>query len=78
MRKPIWTKEKVHEVALKCKTRNEFKDGGPDKEGSSPYTVARINNWLEEVCSHMFEIKKPKGYWTEQTARGCIKMQKPY
>mgnify|MGYP003118783589 CR=1 FL=1 len=71
MRKPIgyWTKEKVHEVALKCKTRNEFKDGGPDKEGSRPYSLARRNNWLEEVCSHMLEIKKPKGYWTEQTAR---------
>jgi hypothetical protein len=38
-----WTKEKVREVALKCKNRSEF-----SKVQSSAYNVALRNGWLDE------------------------------
>ena len=70
-RKPrgYWTKVKCEEEALKYKTRNEF------KENSSAYSVACINNWLDEICSHMFKLKiKPNGYWTkEKCAKKALK-----
>jgi hypothetical protein len=57
-----WTKEKCHEVALKCKNRTEFNEiyGGA-------YEVARINGWLDEVTSHIPPTKK----WNKEN---CIKI----
>lgn len=54
-----WTKEKCQEEALKYQSRTTFQKGS-----SSAYKSARINNWLDEICSHMEELKKPSGYWT--------------
>jgi len=57
MRKPkgYWTKEKCYEVALKYKTRIDFKINYP-----SAYSSARKNIWLNEICSHMKNYKNDK------------------
>ena len=59
--KGYWTKEKCHAEALKCKTRNEFKI----KLGSA-YQAAARKGWLNEICSHITPLRKPKGYWTKE------------
>ena len=30
------------------------------KDFNRAYTLSRKNGWLEEICSHMIELKKPK------------------
>jgi 5-bromo-4-chloroindolyl phosphate hydrolysis protein len=57
-----WTKEKCHEVALKCKNRTEFNE----KYGGA-YEVARVNSWLDEVTTHIPPTKK----WNKEN---CIKI----
>jgi len=54
----IWSKEKCHKVALKCKTKTEFYKKYTSASGS-----ALKNGWIEEICSHMENKTKPKGYW---------------
>jgi predicted GIY-YIG superfamily endonuclease len=63
MRKPngYWTKERCREEALKYKTRGEF-----DKNTNSSYQIALRNGWLDEICSHMIQKRKPVGYWTKE------------
>jgi len=56
----IWTKGKCHEEALKYKTRVEF-----SKQSACAYSSAKRYKWLNEVCSHMIELRKPHGYWTK-------------
>jgi hypothetical protein len=47
--KPIkWTKETCLIFALECETRSQF-----SKKYVSAYEKARLNNWLDEICSHM-------------------------
>lgn len=46
-----WTYDKCKEEALKYSTKIEFKSNC-----SSAYQVARINNWLNDICSHMILI----------------------
>ncbi len=53
--------EKIAELAKKYKSRSEFK-----AENSSAYTRARLNGWLEEVCSHMSLKIHPNEYWTKE------------
>ena len=62
MRKPNghWTYKNVCKDAKKYKTRSEF------STGSGAYRVALKNKWINDVCSHMKELHKPKGYWTYQ------------
>lgn len=43
-----WTKEKCHEEALKYEHRIDFK-----KNTRGAYHSARINKWLDDICSHM-------------------------
>lgn len=43
-----WTFEKIHELALTCKYRSEFK-----QKNQSAYNSARNQGILEQVCSHM-------------------------
>lgn len=59
--KLLWTKEKAHELAKMHKSRSEFKAAN-----SSAYTRARINGWLDEICSHMSLKIHPNGYWTKE------------
>ncbi len=57
-----WNKKKCLQESLKYKKRTIFA-----KESGSAYNSARINGWLDEICSHMNVIeKKPKSYWTKE------------
>ncbi len=57
----IWTKEKCKEEASKYEYKSEFKKGN-----SSAYNSAYFNGWLNEICSHMIQVYKPKNYWTKE------------
>ena len=57
----IWTKEKCQEESLKYNYKHDFKKGN-----GSAYNSAFSNNWLNEICSHMIEICKPRNYWTKE------------
>lgn len=59
--KGYWTKEKCHEEALKYNEKRKFR-----KYSSSAYSISIQNKWINEICSHMIEIKKPNGYWTKE------------
>ena len=54
-----WTFERCKEEALKYKTRTEFQ-----KHSTVSYHKSLKNNWLDDICQHMDEIQKPRGYWT--------------
>ena len=54
-----WTYERVVKEALKYTNKTAFTVGS-----SRAYNLARLNGWLDEICSHMISINKPKGYWT--------------
>ena len=51
--------ERCKNDAFKYKTRTEWQN-----KSKSVYTTAIKNGWLNECCSHMTELKKPRGYWT--------------
>jgi hypothetical protein len=55
--KNVWNKENCHEVALKYETRTEFKVGH-----SGVYEIARNNNWLDDICSHISSTR----CWTKE------------
>jgi len=59
--KTIWTKELCQKEASKYVTKKEF-----IINSHSAYNKSRSNGWLNEICSHMFQIKKPKEYWTKE------------
>lgn len=59
-----WTKERVLAEAQKYRIRVVFQ-----KDSTAAYQKAWKEGWLEEVCKHMNEIKKPTGYWTLETTR---------
>jgi ribosome-associated toxin RatA of RatAB toxin-antitoxin module len=54
-----WTFERCREEALKYKTRMEFKNNS-----GGAYTHCVKHQYLNDVCSHMNELRKLKGYWT--------------
>jgi predicted GIY-YIG superfamily endonuclease len=54
-----WSKEKCHEVALKCKNNKEF-----EIKYSSAYVIARKKKWFNEITTHFIEIKKPQKFWS--------------
>jgi hypothetical protein len=56
-----WTKEKCAEEALKYENRTEFQ-----LNSSGIYVISRKNKWLDDICLHMIERKKPNGYWTKE------------
>jgi hypothetical protein len=56
----IWTKEKIHKEALKYNTKKEFSENSP-----KAYSTAKNNKWLDDTCSHMIPLRKPKGYWDD-------------
>ena len=55
-----WTKEKCQKEALKFNSREEF------RTQSKGYNAAYINNWIDEICSHMNRIRKLAGYWNKE------------
>jgi len=56
-----WTKERCHEEALKYKTKGDFQENS-----NTAYTKAHRNKWLDDVCAHMINIRKPNGYWSKE------------
>jgi predicted GIY-YIG superfamily endonuclease len=66
LRKPngYWTYENCKVEALKYNSRSEFK-----KTSSSSYTISNENGWLDDICSHMEEFRKPNGYWTYERCK---------
>lgn len=59
-----WTKEKCHEVSLKCKSRKEF-----SVQYISAYINSRKNKWLDDICFHMPQQKKSNNYWNYETCK---------
>ena len=53
-----WTKERCHEEAIKYKTRSEFQ-----KNSVTAYDKVLLNDWFNEMCSHMRLAKLPNGHW---------------
>lgn len=65
-----WTKERCTKVALKYKTRNEW------REGHRPsYQAAITSGFLDECNKHMEYTRHPPGYWTKER---CIENAKKY
>jgi len=64
-----YTKKICLEESLKYKTRNEFKT-----KNSSIYRFSLRNGILDEICSHMKNIKK--GYWNDKN--NCLIEAKKY
>jgi predicted GIY-YIG superfamily endonuclease len=60
-RKPngYWTYDKCKEVASLCKSRKEL-----NKKYKVVYNKIVSKRWINELCSHLDYINKPKGYWT--------------
>ncbi len=56
-----WSKEKCGELAALCESKSEFKN-----KYSSAYGAAYKNNWLNDICSHMIEGRKPNGYLSKE------------
>ena len=56
-----WTKERCQEESLKYSNRTDFM-----KNSGSARNSAFHNGWLNDICSHMEEIKNPKNYWTKE------------
>jgi predicted GIY-YIG superfamily endonuclease len=66
-----WTKEKCQEISLKYNNRNDF-----CINDSVPYHKARVEGWLDEICSHMCGILyKKRGYWDKER---CLEESKKY
>lgn len=63
--KGYWNdQDKCAEAALKYKTRTEFFQGEP-----GAFTAALKGGWLDTICAHMHEIKKPTGYWSKDRVK---------
>jgi len=60
----IWTFERVKDEALKYSNRNSFRIGSP-----SAYISAHRNDWLDEICLHMQDLRKSNGYWNIDRCR---------
>lgn len=54
-----WDYNKIKKEAFKYNSRSEFQNGS-----RGAYKAAQRNGWLDGVCEHMIELKKPNGYWT--------------
>lgn len=69
--KNYWTKEQCKIEASKYKSRADFQ-----KSSNVAYTKSCKNKWIDEICSHMVEIKKPNNYWTKERCKAeAIKYQ---
>ena len=59
-----WIEETIHPLSLTCKTRSEFFI----RFGSAYYAAHKLSI-IDKVCSHMIELKKPRGYWNYDTLK---------
>jgi len=59
--KPVgyWkSKERCQKEAIKFISRSDFQ-----KLSGSAYASAQKNGWVEDICKHMIEKRKEKGFW---------------
>ena len=56
-----WTKAKCRKEALKYDTKFDFQSFS-----RKAYVAALRKGWLDDITSHMQEIRKPNGYWTKE------------
>jgi hypothetical protein len=66
----FWSKEKCIEEAKKYNSKVDFRN-----HSSAAYGKAEKNNWLNEICSHIVEIKKPNNFWNLEM---CLEEAKQY
>ena len=61
MKKPngYWNKERCYNVSKNFNSINELKNNEP-----TCYNTIIKNNWLNDMCSSMYRLIKPKNYWT--------------
>jgi predicted GIY-YIG superfamily endonuclease len=59
-----WTVERVHEEALKYRNKTEFAKFAP-----GAYDIAKKRKWVDHVCSHMENPKRPIVIWTLDRVR---------
>lgn len=59
-----WTEETCRQEALKYNCRFDFQ-----REASGAYESARKGGFLNDISQHMEYIKRPNGFWTEETCR---------
>ena len=62
--KGYWDKERCQIESLNYKTRNEF-----HIKNYNAYISSCRNRWLDEVCSHMVELRKPNEYWNKKRCK---------
>jgi hypothetical protein len=55
----FWTIERLQAEAVKYTSRQEFQ-----QRSGAAYKAAGLLKARDAICSHMTEIKKPKGFWT--------------
>jgi predicted GIY-YIG superfamily endonuclease len=60
----IWTIENCRKEAKKYKSKSELQNNA-----IGCYSSALKKGWLDNICSHMKELKKPNGYWTYQRCK---------
>lgn len=60
----IWNYKKLVELALKYNKRSDFRNNN-----RGAYDAAQRNNWLNDICSHMIIVNKPKNYWTYELCK---------
>ena len=56
-----WTYEKCKEEALKYKRKVDFQ-----KNSGSAYQKCISNGWLDDLCSHMEILIRPREFWTKE------------
>jgi hypothetical protein len=66
-----WTIETIIMEAQKYNTRKNFQNNS-----KGAYLAAFRNGWLDDVCLHMEEIKKPNNYWTKEKCAEVAKLCK--
>ena len=65
-----WSKEAVANEALKYRSRKSFSKGS-----GGAYSATLKKGWIDEVCSHMKQLRKPPHYWTKEK---CLKEAQKY
>ena len=56
-----WTFEACESEAKKYNLKKDFQN-----KSNTAYQAAWKNKWLEQICGHMEENKKPHRYWTQE------------
>ena len=56
-----WTLELCQQEALKYERRVDFL-----KSCGQAYRIAHKKGWLNDICSHMIEVRKPNRYWSKE------------